>query len=227
MRHTSSKIASNKFYRHSRIGDENFLLLVRYFALDLTASEAALRTGLTRKTVTTIFLKLRRRLARECERQSPFAQSKQSGNGSGGGNGRGRAAAANNIVFGILEQGGSIYTELVPESERPTLRAVIRGHIAPEAVTRSEDWRGYVALVDVGWPKHFLVERGQNGSAPEGAHAGEVESFWSFSQRRLRKFNGIPPRTFYLHLKECEWRFNNQSKETYQELLRLLRERPL
>ncbi|HEY0375440.1 MAG TPA: IS1595 family transposase, partial [Pyrinomonadaceae bacterium] len=37
----------------------------------------------------------------------------------------------------------------------------------------------------------------------------------------------VPSRTFNLHLKECEWRFNCKSKNLYQELLRLLRQHPL
>ena len=49
----------------------------------------------------------------------------------------------------------------------------------------------------------------------------------SFAKRRLQKFNGISSHTFYLHLKECEWRFNNRSKNLYAELLKLLRNHPL
>ena len=134
---------------------------------------------------------------------------------------------AKNIVFGLFNRGGNIYTEFVPDYLKPSLRAVILGHLAPEAVTRLKEWRGYAGLVDVGWSKHIFIECGRNGSARDAAHTNDVESFWSFSQRRLSKFKGISPRTFYLHLKECEWRFNNRSKEAYQELLKLLRERPL
>jgi transposase len=33
--------------------------------------------------------------------------------------------------------------------------------------------------------------------------------------------------TFYLHLKECEYRFNNRNESLYRELLKLLRKNPL
>jgi hypothetical protein len=39
--------------------------VLRHFALDLTASRTAQLTGLTRKTVTTIFLRIRGRIAEE------------------------------------------------------------------------------------------------------------------------------------------------------------------
>ncbi|MDT5061046.1 MAG: hypothetical protein QOH63_1505, partial [Acidobacteriota bacterium] len=33
--------------------------------------------------------------------------------------------------------------------------------------------------------------------------------------------------TFYLHLKECEYRFNQRHKNLYRELLKLLEKHPL
>src|SRR5215213_10280319 len=63
---------ANKYYRRSRISEWKFRLLVRYFTLDLSATEVARLTGLTRKTVTVIFLKIRRRISQECARTSPF-----------------------------------------------------------------------------------------------------------------------------------------------------------
>src|SRR5665811_1976224 len=58
-------------------------------------------------------------------------------------------------------------------------------------------------------------------------HINGIESFWSFAKRRLQKFNGIAPHTFYLHLKECEWRFNHRNDNIYLQLLKLLRTQPL
>jgi len=37
----------------------------------------------------------------------------------------------------------------------------------------------------------------------------------SLRKRRLSKFNGLSDRTFYLHLKESEFRFNNRSNNIY------------
>ena len=41
-----------------------------------------------------------------------------------------------------------------------------------------------------------------------------IESFWSFTKRRLARFNGTVKR-FELHLKECEWRW----KKDYDTLV--------
>src|SRR5215213_8845789 len=53
------------------------------------------------------------------------------------------------------------------------------------------------------------------------------ESFRSYARRRLQKFNGISARTFNLHLKECEYRFNNRNKDLSRLLLKLLERYPL
>ncbi|MDR0993963.1 MAG: IS1595 family transposase, partial [Verrucomicrobiota bacterium] len=44
---------------------------------------------------------------------------------------------------------------------------------------------------------------------------------------RLARFRGIHKSTFYLHLKECEWRFNHRHCNTYKTLLKLSRNNPL
>ncbi len=54
-----------------------------------------------------------------------------------------------------------------------------------------------------------------------------IEFFWFFSKRRFVKFQGIPQLTFYLHLKECEFRFNCRDQNLYVILLKLIKDKPL
>jgi len=53
--------------------------------------------------------------------------------------------------------------------------------------------------------KHFRIDKSKSFSNQQGVHINGIESFWSFTKRRLTKFNGVKS-TFNLHLKECEWR---------------------
>src|SRR5690349_11834166 len=223
---------ANKYYRRSRISEKRFRHLVRLFALDLSATDAALLTGLTTKTVNSIYLKIRVRIAQACERESPFASGEVEVDESYFGarrvrGKRGRGAGGKTPVFGLLKRNGQVYTEMVPDCKKSTSQAIIRGRVAPETVIHSDGWRGYDGLVDVGYAKHYRVNHSSNEFARGTHHVNGIESFWSFAKRRLQKFNGVPARTFSLHLKECEWRFNNRSKNLYQELLKLLRKHPL
>ncbi|MDR1226810.1 MAG: IS1595 family transposase, partial [Prevotellaceae bacterium] len=41
------------------------------------------------------------------------------------------------------------------------------------------------------------------------------------------KFRGVHKHTFYLHIKECEFRYNYRNKNSYLTLLRNFRKEPL
>lgn len=222
----------NRYYRRSRIAEWKFRLLLRYFALDLTASDAAQLTSLSERSVIVIFGKIRQRIAEECERQSPFNNGEVEVDESYFGphrvrGKRGRGASGKTIVFGLLKRGDQVYTEIVTNCRKATLQAIIRGRVSIDAVIHSDGWRGYDGLVDVGYAKHLRVNHGANEFANGKSHINGIESFWSYAKRRLQKFNGVPDETFYLHLKECEWRFNHRHDNLYSELLRLLRKYPL
>jgi len=116
----------NRYYRRSRISEYRFRLLVRYFALDLSAADVAELTGLTHKTVNTIFLNIRRRLAEDCARQSPFAGGEVEADESYFGarrvrGKRGRGASGKTIVFGLLKRDEYVYTEIVPDCKKRLL----------------------------------------------------------------------------------------------------------
>lgn len=221
----------NRYYRRSRIAEKKFREIIKYFALDLTANKTAKLTGLTHKTVNQIYLKIRRRLAEASLRQSPFygeVEVDESYFGAKRVKGkRGRGAGGKTIVFGIYKRNGKVFTEIVPDVQRKTLQAIIRGRVSIETVIHSDHWRGYNGLVDIGYPKHFRVNHSANEFANEISNINGIESFWSFAKRRLLKFNGVKKETFHLHLKECEFRFNHRHDNLYKLLLTLLRNSPL
>jgi transposase len=216
----------NRYYRCSKISGRKFLPVLRHFALDLTASRTAQLTGLTRKSVNTIFLKIRERLAEGCERASPFSRCAVEVDESYFGarrvrGKRGRGASGKTIAFGIFKRNGCVYTGIVSDCKEATSQAIIRGRVAAQAVIHSDGWRGYDGLVDVGYSKHFRVNHGSDEFVRGNSHVNGIEGFWSFAKRRLQKFNGVSSDTFNLHLKECEYRFNNRNKNLYRELLKL------
>ncbi len=221
----------NRYYRCSKISERKMRQLVRLFAHDLTASKTAEMVGITRRSVTVLFIKIRECIAEECERASRFAgvvEVDESYFGARRVRGkRGRGASGKTVVFGIFKRHGTVYTEIVPDCRKRTLQKVIRGHVALDTVIHSDGWRGYDGLVDVGYSKHFRVLHADTEFAHEQSHINGIESFWASAKRRLQKFNGIPAQTFYLHLKECEYRFNQRQKNLYRELLKLLEKHPL
>ncbi len=69
----------------------------------------------------------------------------------------GRGAYGKTAVFGIFERQGQVYTEIVSDCSKPTLQGIIRGRVDASTVIHSDGWRGYNALVDLGYG-HFRVD---------------------------------------------------------------------
>jgi transposase len=80
----------------------------------------------------------------------------------------------------------------------------------------NKNFRGYDGLVDLGYKKHVRINHHLHFSAMK-AHINGIESFWSFTKRRLTQFNGYKV-NFHLHLKECEWRWNKDFDSLVKKL---------
>jgi transposase-like protein len=57
--------------------------------------------------------------------------------------------------------------------------------------------------------------------------ANGIENFWGVASTRLVRFSGIRADSFYLHLKETEFRFNHRREDLYTTLLKEFRKAPL
>ena len=221
----------NKYQKFSKISEPKFRQIIRYFALDLTASDTARLTGISVRSINNLYLKLRVRLAQLAEHNAPLSgivEMDESYFGAQRIRGkRGRGAGGKTIVFGILKRGETVYTEIVPNAAKATLLKVIRGHLDVQSIINTDGWRAYDGLVDVGYEKHFRVHHGNNEFARGNQHINGIESFWSYAKGRLAKFKGVAKHTFYLHLKETEFRFNHRHQNVYKTLLKMLREKSL
>ena len=137
----------NKCALRARISEAKFRGLVRLFALDLEANKIAALTRLNRNTINRHLFLIRQRIAELCEQESPFKgeievdESCFEARRVRGK--RGRGACGKTPVFGILQRGGRVYTEIVPDCAKVTLQAIIRGRVASKSVIHPDGWRDY------------------------------------------------------------------------------------
>ena len=221
----------NKYANRSKISEKKFRQILRLFSLDLDALQIASITGLNRNTINRYLKAIRERIADHCQQQSPFSGEVEVDESYFGAHRvkgrRGRGAFGKTVVFGIFKRNGSVFTEIVPNCARTTLQRVIRGRVDLETVIHSDGWRGYNGLVDLGYKKHFRVQHGNNEFANKKSHINGIESFWAYAKSRLNRFRGLSRETFYLHLKECEFRFNYRGKDLYRLILKIIKNNPL
>ncbi|MBL1264990.1 IS1595 family transposase [Methylomicrobium sp. RS1] len=108
---------------------------------------------------------------------------------------------------------------------KATLQAIIRGKVSSENIIYSNGFKGYDGVVDVGYDKHHRIEHGKDEFATGHNPINDIEGFWGVAKTRLAKFRGIRKNTFYLHLKECEFRYNHRSQNLYLIFLKMIRNR--
>jgi len=204
----------NKYVKRSKISEAKFRKLIQQFAMDLDAKAIADLTNLNRNTVNRYLTLIRERIAEFSRQKSPlrgdsdYVRShlfEKIMNGE-----KNSTAHINTPVLGVLQCKDKICTAFVPNNEF---------HITDQC--------GICELVspDVADNNHIQNKRG-NSSGNENLIDG-IESFLSYAKKRLMKFHGIPESTFYLHLKECEFRFNYRYEDIYPILLKIIRNNPL
>ena len=219
-------VSSKQFIR-ARISRAKFRQLLKLFALDLTATQIAALTVLNRNTVNRYLRLIRQAVATYCERESPFGgeiELDESYFGARRVRGkRGRGARGKTIVFGIYKRNGRVFTEVVPNCTKAQLQAIIRGRVELSATIHTDGFRSYDGIVHMGYRKHYRVRHDRDEFVRGNSHINGIEGFWGIAKTRLVKFKGMSRSTFYLHLKECEFRFNHRDEDLYQLLLKITR----
>jgi len=217
---------SYKLYIRARISRAKFRQILRLFALDLTASQIAKLSNLNRNTVNRYLTLTRSLIAAFCELESPFVgevECDESYFGSRHKKGkRGRGAENKHIVFGIYKRNGKVYTEIVKNVQAKTLQQIIKGKVSFDSTVYTDGFRSYDSIVHLGYQKHFRIYH-QLNYAVGSVHINGIEGFWGYAKVRLAKFRGLSKNTFYLHLKECEFRFNYRKHYLYEMLLKITR----
>ena len=218
------------YIKRSHISEKKFREILKYFCCDETSNKTAIYTNISRNTVNKIFDKIRKRifsLSANLTKDSGEFELDESYFGAKRVRGkRGRGAAGKTPVFGLLKRDGKVYVEIVKNCTREQLLPIIQGKILEGSTINTDGWKAYDGLVLNGYT-HHRVFHSKNEFARGKNHVNGIESFWSFTKRRLAKFNGLTDNNFILHLKESEFRFNNRKLDLYAIMLKMFREFPL
>ena len=219
--------------KKSKLSTFKIKKIIEHFCLDINASKAAPLVGVNRNTINYWYNRFRvaiyahqhkefEKIFGEAEVDESYFGARRK-RGFHGKLKRGRGTQKQ-PVFGILKRNGHVYTEIVPNCKKDILQSIIRGKVDKSAVIYSDSWRSYDGLVDVGYDKHFRVNHGDNEFARKGTgiHINGIENFWSFTKRRLAKFNGVK-KNFELHLKESEWRYGKTNYTMKKELWKIIK----
>lgn len=220
-------MARNNRLKRVKISGQKLSLIVRCFSTDITASSCAEIVHVNRNTSNRFYGYCRTLVLKDQERErreflsedeteideAYFGPTRVRGR-------RGRGAGRKIAVVGLLQRAGKVFTKPVDRCTAEEIMPILRAKLAQGVDVYTDGWKSYDALAVYGFNHKKVIHDENEFSDGDGNHINGIESFWSFANRRLVKFNGISKNLFGDYLKETEWRFNNRG--TIEKRLRRL-----
>jgi transposase len=208
----------NKYVRRSKISEDKFRKIIRYFVLDLDSEKISSLTSLNRNTINRYLVRIRKRIFTVCVRQSPFSHHPLALEDDMGG------AVP---IFGLIEDGRQVRTDLIPIQSTARLRHCLSGNGDGQALCLPERWACYDGIVDMESKRLYGLATYEDRRDNPLACGRIIDAFLGFAQKRMFNMHLSVMNHFGLHLKECEFRFNHREDDLYQLMLKMFRERPL
>ncbi|MFD2527914.1 hypothetical protein ACFSQD_18970 [Flavihumibacter stibioxidans] len=208
----------NRMMKGAHLSERKCREILHLFCEDLTATQIAGVTGVSRVTINAYLKMIRTRLAHFCDQEFPrhhLPENHLSLSGSPDG-------LPKTSYFGFTRMNGYVYSTGLTDMSRENLISWQKQHIdqssgsmtAIHAVADFSNWRLY---------RRDMLTAGPHSNT----NGDDISGFWGLTRNRLMKFRGVNKNTLYLHIKECEFRYNNRNENMHDKLLHLISRHPL
>jgi transposase-like protein len=117
------------------------------------------------------------------------------------------------VVLGMVERGGRVRAEVVPDAKGDTLKPRVEKAVAPGSVLYTDQWGGYHGL-DAVYSHETVdhVKRYVDGRV----HTNGIENFWSLLKRGLHgTYVSVEPFHLFRYLDERVFTFNLRDHSDY------------
>lgn len=199
-----------------RISKRDWLYLLKCFELELSARRAAREIGVSYPTVLRGYHIIRRAILAHQVRR-PMVQGVVEADDSYFGGRRkgkrGRGAAGKVPVFGLVERGGRVSVEAVPDVTAETVLGLTVKKVRRGSIVYTDRFKSYDALMFCGY-RHLKIDHATH-FAHGKVYINTLEGFWAYAKERLIKFHGVSKTYFPLYLKEMEFRYNYRHKNIF------------
>jgi len=224
----------NKMLKRSHLSEKKCREIIQLFSEDLTATQIANITGVSRVTINNYLKLIRTHIARYAEDQHPRQY-----NGAGirslvslnGANGMEMHAKEHSVdvFYGFYRYDGSIFVDLLKNMDKAAVLELQRSRAAPILPGANgkphDDLLKYHAVADFDSWKLYRIDAGNMVNGKN--HVDDISVFWGNAKSRLLKFRGLNKNTLYLHVKECEFRYNYRNADINSLLLNIIYKVPL
>lgn len=222
----------NKYLKGAHLSERKFREILKLFCEDLTATQIASISDISRVTVNNYLKLIRTHIARYCEEKNPRYHK----------NGYMPFIPINEMVitgnedevcnrkalFGIYKAQDKICADILYHGNSREVIDWAKGKLTGELNAELTSKFGmYTAIADFNFYRLYRVFNDRTDAGRSKSPLDEIDFFWGSLKSRLAKFRGLSGHTLFLHVKETEFRYNNRSTDLFEMLSFIIQKRPL
>ena len=123
--------------------------------------------------------------------------------------GRGKSIEDKTAVMGVLERGGQVRTQVIPNRAKETLQSIVRGNVETGTAVFTDELHGYWGLEDQ--YEHQIIDHAVKYVDGQ-IHTNGMENYWSLLKRGLKgTYVAVEPFHLFRYLDEQSFRYNNRA----------------
>jgi len=214
--------------KRSHLSEKTCRDIIQLFSDDLTATQIAGITGVSRVTINNYLKLIRSHIARYCEEQSQDVTGKRPARllpRSLYAVQENALAEENTVYYGFYTVNDNVFTDELAAVTKQHIRHFQQASwwLGQEAGGQLTELGRYLAIADFNEWRLYRLDAG--GSSMN--HHDDMTVFWANTRNRLLKFRGMNKNTLYLHVKESEFRYNYRADDINKILLNIIYKYPL
>lgn len=124
---------------------------------------------------------------------------------------RGRGSELKTPVIGIVERGGRIHTEVIPDAKKGTLQPIVEKNVQVGTTVNTDEWLGYNDLPKVGF-KHRVINHSDDVFVMGTTHTQTIDGFWgNFKSGVKGVHHHVSNDYLHLYLAEHGFRYSHRN----------------
>jgi transposase len=226
----------NRYLKGAHISERKVRELLKLFSDDLTATQIANITGVSRITINAYLKMIRTHISLHCDERLPIADRSFVSS----------PAMAHLMptetppdvipadinfkkpLYGVYMNDDTIKARKITAADQQQIVEWLKSGGAKNTDVIAQFSLGrYEALIDFNSVKLYRIINGVPRPISLKGPVDDIELFWSMLKARLVKFRGLNGNTLYLHVKETEFRFNHRNDDIFDLLVSIFHHRPL
>lgn len=208
----------NKLLKGAHLSERKFREIVQLFCDDLTATQIAGISGVSRVTINNYFKLIRSRIASLGSGLKSFSV-----NAEGILNEDADNNSAERLYYGLLFVRDKIQAHLLNATAIESLQLLSSSTpLKANGKISLPDLKSYHAIADCKSWNVYWVEEKPHGILAGAESLSQINDFWQYTKGRLSKFRGMSKKNLYLHIRECEFRYNFRNEELCPVLMNII-----